>query len=107
MLPNAKNDNYATNSTESCITAEQIVKKYRFRWAIEVLFRELKQCCHLEDYQGAKSCIQKRYVGMCLKAHLQLQEFKQKSIYQAKLYFLTNHLQVKLNADRLINGFAA
>ena len=98
---------YATNSTENRVTREQIVKRYRYRWVIEVLFRELKQCCHLQDCQSLKASIQKKYIAMCLKAHLQLQEFNQKSIYQAKLHFLTNHLRLKVNADRLLNGFAA
>jgi len=38
-----KNRYYATNSTENRVTREQIVKRYRYRWVIEVLFRELKQ----------------------------------------------------------------
>jgi len=102
-----KNRYYATNATENRVTREQIVKRYRKRWVIEVLFRELKQCCHLQECQSLKGSIQKKYVAMCLKAHLQLQEFNQRTIYQAKLHFLTNHLGLQINADRLLNGFAA
>jgi hypothetical protein len=74
---------YDTNSTENRVTREQIVKRYRYRWVIEVLFRELKQCCHLQECQSLKASIQKKYVAMRLKAHLQLQEFNQKSICPA------------------------
>jgi len=101
---------YVTNATETYVTREQIVKEYRKRWAIEVMFRELKQCCHLQDCQSLKTSQQRRYVDLCLKAHTQLQEIKNKnggSIYAAKTWFLTNQMQVKYNGDKLLNGFAA
>ena len=101
---------YATNSRQEGISREQIVKKYRKRWAVEVLFRELKQCCHLQDCQSLKTSQQRRYVDLCLKAHAQLQEIKNeigRSIYAAKTWFLSNQMQIKYNGDKLLNGFVA
>lgn len=40
---------YVTNSTGKHIISKCIVNHYRVRWIIEVLFRVLKQLCHLQD----------------------------------------------------------
>ena len=56
---------YVTNATGKCVTRQLIVKEYRDRWKIEVLFRNLKQLCHLEECQNRKTIAQKHYVYAC------------------------------------------
>ena len=59
---------YVTNMTENRITSQQIVNEYRVRWKIEVLFRNLKQLCHLEECQSKRTITQRHYVYVCMRA---------------------------------------
>ena len=45
---------YVTNATGKRITSQQIVKEYRDRWKIEVLFRNLKQLFLQQKFIGIK-----------------------------------------------------
>lgn len=86
---------YATNSTGKSITTKYIVNHYRLRWGIEVLFRDLKQLCHLQDCQGGKTNTQKHYVYLCLQAFITLQNQNKKSLYLAKKIFSTKKFEDK------------
>ncbi len=50
---------YATNATGNRITSKFIVNHYRLRWGIEVLFRDLKQLCHLQNCQSKRTQAQR------------------------------------------------
>ena len=91
---------YVTNSTGKHITSKYIVNHYRVRWAIEVLFRSLKQLCHLQDCQGKKTQAQKHYVFMCIRAFITLQDQNEKSLYQAKKTFQQKYLRIKINGNK-------
>ena len=98
---------YATNATGKRITARYIVNHYRVRWGIEVLFRDLKQLCHLQDCQGKRTSTQRRYVFMCLQAFLALQNQNEKSVYQAKKLFQQKNLRIKVNGNKALRQVAA
>ena len=96
---------YVTNMTECNVSRQKMVSEYRQRWCIEVFFRDLKQSCHLEEYQGLKTLSQRRFIYYCFKAYSVLQDLNQKSIFQAKMHFWCNHLGLKLSFDKALNGF--
>lgn len=98
---------YATNSTGKCITSKYIVNHYRVRWGIEVLFRTLKQLCHLQDCQSKKTSTQKHYVFMCIRAFIVLQDQNEKSLYQAKKSFQQKYLRIKVNGNKALRQLAA
>jgi putative transposase len=98
---------YVTNSTGKSITSKYIVKHYRVRWDIEVLFRNLKQLCHLQDCQSKKTQAQRHYVFMCIRAFLTLQNQNQKSVYQAKKHFQQKNLRIKINGNKALRQVAA
>jgi len=98
---------YATNATGKRITSKFIVKNYRVRWDIEVLFRSLKQLCHLQDCQSKKTSTQRHYVFMCLQAFITLQDQNQKSVYQAKKYFQQKNLRIKVNGNKVLRQMTA
>lgn len=98
---------YVTNATESRITSQQIVKEYRDRWKIEVLFRNLKQLCHLEECQNYKTNAQKHYVYACIRAFLLLEEQNKRSIYEAKKYFQQKFIGIKHNGNKALRLLAA
>lgn len=98
---------YATNATGKHITSKFIVKHYRVRWDIEVLFRSLKQLCHLQDCQSKRTNTQRHYVYMCIKAFMSLQNLKQKSVYQAKKYFQQKNLKIKINGNKALRLMTA
>lgn len=98
---------YATNVTGRHITSQHIVKKYRKRWSIEVVFRVLKQLCHLEDCQGKRISTQRHYVYMCLQAYITLQGQNQKTVYEAKKYFQQKLLRIKINGDKALRQMTA
>ena len=52
---------YVTNATGKRITRQQIVKEYRDRWKIEVLFRNLKQLCH--EYNNFGECQNRKTIA--------------------------------------------
>ena len=85
---------YVTNETGKHITSKYIVNHYRVRWGIEVLFRVLKQLCHLQDCQSQRTKAQKHYVFMCFKAFIILQDQNEKSLYQAKKSFQQKYLGI-------------
>ena len=80
---------------------------YRVRWSIEVLFRNLKQLCHLQDCQGKKILAQKHYVYMCIRAFITLQDQNEKSLYQAKKTFQQKYLRIKINGNKALRQVAA
>jgi hypothetical protein len=98
---------YATNSTGKSITSKYIVNHYRLRWGIEVLFRDLKQLCHLQDCQSKRTSTQRRYVFMCLQAFITLQNQNEKSVYQAKKIFQQKNLRIKVNGNKALRQLAA
>jgi len=65
---------YASNQTENRITSQFIVKEYRVRWKIEVLFGNLKQLCRLEECQSRRTITQRDYVYVCMRALIMLEE---------------------------------
>ena len=93
---------YATNATGKSITSKYIVNHYRVRWSIEVLFRDLKQLCHLQDCQGKKIQAQKHYVYMCIRALITLQDQNKKSFFQAKKHFQQKYLKIKINGNKAL-----
>lgn len=98
---------YVTNSTENRITSQQIVKQYRDRWKIEVLFRNLKQLCHLEECQNYKTIAQKHYVYACIRAFMLLEQQNKRSLYEDKKYFQQKYIRLKHNGNtalRLLNA---
>ena len=98
---------YVTNSTENSITSQQIVKEYRDRWKIEVLFRNLKQLCHLEECQSYRTTTQKHYVYACMCALMLLEKQNKRSVYEAKKYFQQNLIGIKHNGNRALRLLAA
>lgn len=98
---------YATNATGNGITSKFIVKHYRVRWAIEVLFRALKQLCHLEDCQSKNTRTQRHYVYMCIQTFMVLQAQNAKSVYEAKKVFQQKYLRLKINGNRALRQLAA
>lgn len=98
---------YATNATGKSITTQYIVRHYRVRWGIEVLFRVLKQLCHLQDCQGGKTTTQKHYVYLCLQAFITLQNQNEKSVYQAKKSFQQKYLKLKINGNKALRQMTA
>jgi len=93
---------YATNATGKRITSQYIVKHYRVRWDIEVLFRSLKQLCHLQDCQSKRTHTQRHYVYMCIQAFIKLQDQNEKSVYQAKKLFQQKNLRIKINGNKAL-----
>lgn len=98
---------YATNATGERVTSQFIVKHYRPRWKIEVLFRTLKQLCHLRECQSLTTKAQQHYVYMCIQAFMLLQDQNQKSLYQAKIYFQQKFLNLKINANNALRLLSA
>jgi len=98
---------YVTNQTENRITNQQIVKEYRVRWKIEVLFRNLKQLCHLEECQSQRTITQRHYVYVCICALLVLEEQNKRSVYAAKKYFQQKMIGFKINGNRALRLLAA
>ena len=89
------------------ITSQKIVKEYRVRWKIEVLFRILKQLCHLEECQGGKTIAQKHYVYVCLRAFMLLQKQDAESEFKAKKIFQQNFIGFKINGNRALRLLTA
>lgn len=98
---------YATNTTGKGLTSQFIVRHYRVRWAIEVLFRTLKQLCHLQDCQSKRASTQKHYVYMCIQAFMRLQVQNERSLYEAKKVFQQKYLRLKINGNRALRQLAA
>lgn len=98
---------YATNSTEKCITSRYIVSHYKPRWRVEVLFRDLKQLCHLQDCQSQRTNTQKHYVYMCIRAYMFLQKQNARSVYEAKKIFQQKMLRIKVNGNKALRQLAA
>ena len=98
---------YATNSTGKSITSQYIVKEYRVRWKIEVLFRTLKQLCHLQDCQSKRTSTQKHYVYTCIRAFMTLEAQDAKSVYEAKKLFQQKYLRLKINGNKALRQLAA
>ncbi|MFH0701936.1 MAG: transposase, partial [bacterium] len=98
---------YATNATGKSITSKYIVNHYRVRWDIEVLFRVLKQLCHLHDCQSKRTLTQRYYVFMCIQTFIKLQYQKEKSVYHAKKIFQQKNLRIKINGDKALCQLAA
>ena len=98
---------YVTNATGKCVTRQQIVKEYRDRWKIEVLFRNLKQLCHLEECQNRKTIAQKHYVYACIQALMLLERQKKRSLYEAKKYFQQKFIGIKRNGNKALRLLAA
>jgi len=98
---------YVTNATGNHITRQQIVKEYRVRWKIEVLFRSLKQLCHLEECQSLRTNTQKHYVYMCLRTFMMLDEMQERSLYAAKNIFQQKMLRLKVNGNRALRLLTA
>ena len=82
-----------TNATGKRITRQQIVKEYRDRWKIEVLFRNLKQLCHeynnFGECQNYRTIAHKYYIYVCLQALMLLERQNKRSLYEAKKIFST------------------
>ena len=98
---------YVTNQTENRITSRQIVKEYRDRWKIEVLFRNLKQLCHLEECQSQRTITQKHYVYVCMRALMLLEEQNERSVFAAKKSFQQKMIGFKINGNRALRLLAA
>ena len=102
---------YVTNATEKSITRQQIVKEYRDRWKIEVLFRNLKQLCHeynnFGECQNRKTIAQKHYVYACIHALLLLERQNKRSLYEAKKYFQQKFIGIKHNGNKALRLLAA
>lgn len=98
---------YVTNATGKRITSQQIVKEYRDRWKIEVLFRNLKQLCRLEECQNRKTIAQKHYIYVCLQALMLLERQNQRSLYEAKKYFQQKFIGIKHNGNKALRLLAA
>lgn len=98
---------FATNTTGKRLTRQQIVSNYRVRWRIEDLFRALKQLTHLEECKSRSIQAQRRYICMCLKAFLLLQQHNATTIYQAKPSFQQKFFRLKVNGDRALRLLAA
>ena len=98
---------YVTNMTENRITSQQIVKEYRVRWKIEVLFRNLKQLCHLEECQSQRTITQRHYVYVCMQALMLLEKQNQRSVYEAKKYFQQKFIGIKHNGNKALRLLAA
>ena len=97
---------YVTNAAGKNITRQQIVKEYRDRWKIEVLFRNLKQLCHLEECQNRKTIAQKHYIYVCLQALMLLERQNQRSLYEAKKYFQQKFIGIKHNGNKALRLLA-
>ena len=98
---------YASNMTENRVTSQFIVKEYRDRWKIEVLFRNLKQLCHLEECQCQRTIAQRHYVYCCICALMRLEKLNKGSIYKNKKYFQQKMIGFKINGNRALRLFAA
>ena len=98
---------YVTNMTEKRITSQQIVKEYRVRWKIEVLFRNLKQLCHLEECQSQRTITQRHYVYVCMQALMLLETQNKRSVYEAKKYFQQKFIGIKHNGNKALKLLAA
>ena len=98
---------YVTNSTENRVTSQLIVKEYRVRWKIEVLFRNLKQLCHLEECQCQKTIAQKHYVYCCMQALMLLEKQNERSVYIAKKSFQQKMIGIKINGNKALKLLAA
>ena len=93
--------------TGKSITRQQIVKEYRDRWKIEVLFRNLKQLFHLEECQNRKTIAQKHYVYACIHALMLLERQNKRSLYEAKKYFQQKFIGIKHNGNKALRLLAA
>ena len=93
--------------TENRITRQQIVKEYRVRWKIEVLFRNLKQLCHLEECQSKRTITQKHYIYVCMRALTLLEKQNKGSVYEDKKYFQQKFIGIKHNGNRALRLLTA
>jgi hypothetical protein len=98
---------FATNATGKGVTRQQIVNHYRVRWGIEDLFRALKQVTHFQECKSRSFQAQRRYILMCLKAFLLLQQQNASTIYQAKTQFQQKYFNLKVKADKALRKLAA
>ena len=98
---------YVQIATGKRITSQQIVKEYRNRWKIEVLFRNLKQLCHLEECQSYRANAQKHYIYVCLRVLMLLEKQNKRSLYEAKKHFQRNFMGIKLNGNKALRRLAA
>ena len=97
---------YVTDATEKSITRQQIVKEYRDRWKIEVLFRNLKQLCHeynnFGECQNYRTIAQKHYIYVCLQALMLHERQNKRSLYEAKKYFQQKFIGIKHNGYKAL-----
>ena len=81
---------YVANATGKWVIRQQIVKEYRARRKIEVLFRNLNRLCHLEECQNRRTTAQKHYVYACIQALLLLERQNKRSLHETKNIFNKN-----------------
>ena len=72
-----------------------------------MLFRNLKQLCHLEESQNYRTIAQKHYIYVCLQALMLLERQNQRSLYEAKKYFQQKFIGIKHNGYKALRLFAA
>lgn len=101
---------YVTNMQEVTgkrVSRQQILRNYKVRWAIEDLFRALKQLCHIKECKSRILSIQRRYIMVTMSSFMLLQDQKQSSVYEAKTYFQQKFLGRKLNGDKALRQLTA
>jgi hypothetical protein len=101
---------YVTNAkltTGNTVSRQQILNNYGTRWSIEEFFRALKQLCHLKECKSRSIALQRRYIMLTFRAFMMLQDQKQSSVYEAKIYFQRKFLGKKLNGNKALRQIAA
>lgn len=101
---------YVTNAkitTGNTVSRQQILSNYGTRWSIEEFFRALKQLCHLKECKSRPISLQRRYIMLTFRAFMLLQDQKQSSIYEAKIYFQRKFLGKKINGNKALRLIAA
>ena len=72
-----------------------------------MLFRNLKQLCHLEECQCQKTIAQKHYVYCCMQALMLLEKQNERSVYIAKKSFQQKMIGIKINGNKALKLLAA
>lgn len=97
----------ANKTTGNKVSRQQILSNYAVRWSIEDFFRAVKQLCHIKECKSRAIALQRKYIMLSFRAFMLLQDQKQSSVYEAKIYFQRKFLGRKINGDKALRQLVA
>ena len=72
-----------------------------------MLFRNLKQLCHLEECQNRKTIAHKHYIYVCIHALMLLERQNKRSLYESKKDFQQKFIGIKHNGNKALRVLPA